>query len=190
MIWNKELLDDYLNGKDRTVDTNEYLLMLEFINEIRPDIIIDSGTYKGASGYILKTGYNEAEVYSIDNTDNQNYYPKEETTKEEHGMYLPDNVEFLTHGYEVHVPEIIEKNPNKEIFIFWDAGKNSFKVMNQIEMSHKYRTRYIAFHDSGKIQRSVRRAIKRAEQLGLYKIIKEDIKSCPRKGISVLELIE
>ena len=188
MKWNKELLDDYLKGKDRTVDSNEYLLMLEFISEIKPDIIIDVGTYKGASGYILKTGYNEAEVYSIDNINSQDYYPKEETPKEEHGKYLPDNVEFLTHGYEVGVPEIIEKNYGKNIFIFWDAGKNSFKVMNQIEMSYKYKIKHIAFHDSGKIQRSVRRAIKRTEQLGMYEIVKENIESCSKKGITILEI--
>ena len=189
MKWNKELLDDYLAEKDRTVDTNEYLLMLEFINKTKPDIILDVGTYKGASGYILKNNLSLATVYSIDNTDSPNYYPKEEATKEEHGMYLPKDVLFLKHGYEVHVPEIVEKNHGKKIFIFWDAGKNSFKVMNQIEMSYKYKIKYIAFHDSGKVQRTVRRAIKRAEQLGMYKILKEDIESCPKKGLTILQLV-
>lgn len=187
MKWNKELLDDYLTDKDRTVDTNEYLLMLEFIKEINPDIIIDVGTYKGASGYVLKTGYPDATVISIDNIDSQDYYAKEETSKEEHGKYLPDNVMFLTHGYEVGVPETIERNHDSNIFIFWDAGKNSFKVMNQIEMSYKYKIKHIAFHDSGTIQRSVRRAIKRAEQLGMYEIIKEDL-SCPKKGLTILKI--
>lgn len=187
-IWNKQKLDEYLKDKNRTVDSNEYLLMLEFINEITPDIILDVGTYKGASGYILKVGYNKAKVYSIDNIDSPNYYPKEEATREEHGIFLPEDVEFLKHGYEVHVPEIIEKNNGKNVFIFWDAGKNSFKVMNQIELSYKYRVPYIAFHDSGKIQRTVRRAIKRAEQLGMYEIIKEDIESCPKKGLTILKI--
>jgi len=188
MKWTKEKLNSYLEDKDRTVDSNEYLLMLEFISETKPDIIIDVGTYKGASGNIIKVENEDIEVISIDNIDSQNYYPKEEASKEEHGIYLPDNINFLTHGYEVHVPEIIEKNYGKNIFIFWDAGKNSFKVMNQIEMSHKYRIKHIAFHDSGRIQRSVRRAIKRAEQLGMYKIIKEDIESCPKKGLSILKI--
>jgi len=60
----------------------------------------------------------------------------------------------------------------------------------QLELSYKNKIKYIAIHDSGIKQRTVRRALTRAEQLGWYKIIDEDITSCKKKGLSILELIE
>lgn len=190
MIWNRKSLQKYLLSKQRSVHVDEYLLLIEFINKIRPETLIDIGTYLGDSGYILGTCCDSIKnIISIENIDSPEYYHKPEATKEEHGKYLPKGAIFLTKGYEKGIlDELIKQHPNA--FVFWDAGKNSLKVIKQLELSHKNKIKYIAFHDSSEIQNSVRKAIKRAQRLGWYKIILEDINSCPEKGISILELIE
>lgn len=189
MRWTKEKLEQFLWNKNRCVDVNEYLLLIEFINKIRLEVIIDVGTYLGASGYILGTCCDSIKkIYSIENTNSPEYYPKPEATKEEHGKYLPNDAIFLRNGYEDGVLDSLIKTGDE--FVFFDAGKNSIKVYRQIELSYRNKIKHIAFHDSGKIQRTVRRAIKRAEKIGWYKIIEENIKSCPKKGISILELME
>lgn len=172
----------------RGVDIAEYELLIRFINKIRPDTIIDIGTYLGHSGYILGTCCDSIKhIYSIENTLSEEYFPKEEAPPEEHGKYLPKNAVFLTHGYNNGVlDELLKKHPNA--MIFWDAGKNTYKVYGQLVLSYKNKVKYVAFHDSGKIQRTVRRAIKKVEKLGWYVRIEEDIESCPKKGISILKL--
>ncbi len=188
MKWNRERLSDYLNDKkERSVDIDEYLLLIDFINEIRPSTIIDIGTYLGTSGFILSTCCSSIKhSYSIDNIDSPEYYPKEEAGKEEHGKFLHKKTIFLKKGYEDGVLDALIKT-HPDAFVFWDAGKNSLKVIRQLELSWKNKITYIAIHDSGKIQKSVRRAIKRAEKIGWYETIKEDIESCPRKGITILK---
>ena len=84
--------------------------------------------------------------------------------------------------------QLINKHPNA--FVFWDAGKNTIKVMHQIKLSYECKIRYIAFHDSGKIQRSVRRAIKKAEFDGMYRIVHENLESDPKKGITIMKLVD
>lgn len=189
MKWNRDELEKFLWNKNRSVDVNEYLLLIQFINKIRPEVIIDVGTYLGASGYILGTCCDSIKkVYSIENINSPEYYPKSEAIKEEHGMYLPEDAVFLKNGYENGVLDSLIKTGDE--FVFFDAGKNSIKVYRQLELSRENKIKHIAFHDSGTIQRTVRRAIKRAEKLGWYKILAEDTKSCPKKGISILELIK
>ena len=180
MEWNKESIEEFLSTqKERSIDINEYMLLIDFINEIRPDIIIDIGTYLGHSGYILGTCCDSIKnIISIENIDS-----------EEHGKYLPRDAVFLTKGYENGVfNDLIKEHPNA--FVFWDAGKNTIKVLRQIILSHKNNVKYIALHDSGNKQRTVRRAINRAVDLGWYKILKEDIDSCLSKGITIMERIE
>lgn len=185
--WDINKLKEFLSTQEmRNVDIAEYELLIKFINKIKPDTIIDVGTYLGHSGYILGTCCDSIKnIISIENIHSQEYFPKEEASPEEHGKYLPKEAVFLTDGYEKGIfDDLIKKYPNS--FIFWDAGKNSIKVMRQIQLSYKNKVKYIAFHDSGKIQRTVRRAIMRAEKLGLYQIIDENIDSCPKKGVSIL----
>lgn len=189
MYWNKEELEKYLEDKqERSVDINEYMLLIEFLDKIKPEVIIDIGTYLGASAYILSKCCNK--TYTIDNINSPEYYEKPEATKEEHSKYIDrKNTTFMTKGYDNGVLEgILQFHP--DAFIFWDAGKNTYKVIRQLELSYNNNVKYIAVHDSGTVQRTVRRALKRAEQLGWYKIIKEDIISCRNKGISILERIE
>lgn len=189
--WTKESIEEFLSTQTmRRIEPLEYFLLIKFIKQIRPDTVIDVGSYLGHSGYILATCCDSIkDSYSIENIDRSDYYPKEEAEKEDHGKFLHPSTTFLTHGYENGILDgIIKKHPNA--FVLYDAGKNTLKIMDQIRLSYKNKIKYIAFHDSGKIQRSVRRAIKRVEQVGMYKIIKEDIDSCPKKGISILELMK
>ena len=190
MNWSKEKLKEYLKDKERSVDVNEYVLLIEFINKIKPSTLIDIGTYLGASGYVLGTCCDSIKyLFSIENINSPDYYPKPEAEKEDHGKYLPENAVFLKKGYENGVlKKLIHEH--KDAFVFWDAGKNTMKVIRQLELSYINKVKYIALHDSGKEQRTVRRAIKRAEQLGWYKIISEDVESCPNKGVTILEIIE
>ena len=128
MKWNKKTLREYLRGKEeRSVHIEEYLLLINFINKIRPDTIIDIGTYLGSSGYILGTCCDSIKnIYSIENIDTLEYYPKPEATKKEHGKYLPEKAVYLTEGYDNGVLEgLINKHPNA--FVLWDAGKNTWK---------------------------------------------------------------
>lgn len=183
--WTKDSLEQYLSDKkERSVDINEYLHLIEFINKIRPTTLIDIGTYLGASGYILGT-CSEAiqQIYSIDNIDSPDYTPKPEASVEEHGKYLSKDAIFLREGYENGVLESLIKN-GKE-FVFWDAGKNFNKVMRQIELSYKCKIKYIAIHDTN--VPTVRRAIRRVEKLKWYKIYDEELNNT-EKGVSVLEL--
>ncbi|MBE3094985.1 MAG: hypothetical protein IMZ52_08120 [Actinobacteria bacterium] len=188
--WNKDRLDWYLlDKKQRSVDVNEYLLLIDYINKIQPKVLIDIGTYKGTSGYILGTCCDSIEnVISIDNIDSPDYCEKEETKKEEHGIFLPDGAIFLKDGYENNLTNLI-RNPN-ETFIFWDAGKNTMKVMDQLKRSYDLKIKHIALHDSGGVQATVRRAIARAVRFKWYDIIEEDVTSCKEKGVTILELIE
>ena len=189
MIWNKQTLETYLQDKQtRSVAVEEYLLLIGFINKIQPKTIIDIGTYKGTSGYILGTCCDSiVHVYSIDNIDSPEYYPKEEATREEHGIFLPKNAMFIKNGYENNLKDLI-KDGNE--FVFWDAGKNTMKVMDQLKRSYDLKVRHIALHDSGVDQGSVRRAILRAVRFKWYRIIEEDIVSCKEKGVSILQRIE
>ncbi len=164
------------------------ILLIGFINRIQPKTLIDIGTYKGTSGYILGTCCDSiVHVYSIDNIDSPEYTPKEDATREEHGIYLPENAIFIKTGYE-KLSELIT-NPD-ETFIFWDAGKNTMKVMDQLKRIYDLKIKYVAFHDSGEVQATVRRAILRAVRFKWYEIIEEDIDSCKEKGVTVLKLIE
>ena len=186
--WDRESLEIWLKDKDvRTLNINEYLLLIDFINKIKPDTVVDIGTFLGASGYVIGTCCESIKnLYSIDNINSPEYYPKPEATKEEHGKYLPDNAIFLTCGYENYVlKDIIKQHP--DAFVFWDAGKNTLKVINQLKMSYDYNIKYIAIHDTGLMR--VRKAIRRAERMKWYRIIEEDIESDPDKGITIMELI-
>ena len=189
MIWTKDKLEWYLlDKKERSVDVNEYLLLIAFINKIKPKTFIDIGTYKGTSGYILGTCCDSIEkVISIDNIDSPEYTPKEEAKPEEHGQFLPENAIFIKNGYENNLKSLILDGNE---FVFWDAGKNTMKVMNQLDMSYGLGIKHIAIHDSGEEQATVRKAIKRAVRFGWYKIIDEDITSCKKKGITILKLKE
>lgn len=189
MKWTKKSLEKFLSTQEmRSVDITEYELLINFINKIRPSTIIDVGTYLGHSGYILGTCCDSIKnIISIENIHSEEYFAKEEASPEEHGKYLPKEAIFLTEGYENGVFDgLIKKHP--DAFVFFDAGKNSIKVMRQIELSYKNNVKYVSFHDSGKVQRTVRRAIMRAEKLGWCVRIEEDIDSCPKKGISILEI--
>jgi predicted O-methyltransferase YrrM len=183
--WTKDKLEDYLKDKvERSVSINEYLLLTEFINKIRPTTLIDIGTYLGASGYILGTCCETIQqIYSIDNIDSLDYTPKPEAPIEEHGKYLSKDAIFLREGYENGVLESLIKNRNE--FVFWDAGKNFNKVMRQIELSYKLKIKYIAIHDTN--VSTVRRAIRKVEKLKWYKICEEEL-SNQEKGVSVMEL--
>ena len=184
--WNKEKLEEFLKDKQRTIAVEEYLLLIDFINEIRPKVFIDIGTYLGASGFVLGTCCDSIqEIYSIENIDSKEYYQKDEATREEHGKFLPKEAKFLTNGYENNLSNLI-KTGNE--FVLWDAGKNTLKVMNQLKRSYDLKIKYIAFHDSGEIQGTVRKSILRAVRFKWYKILKEDIRNCPEKGITILEL--
>lgn len=190
MDWTKEKLEEFLKDKDRSVDVDEYLLLIDFINRIKPSTLIDIGSYLGASGYILGTCCDSIKyLFSIENIDTPDYYPKPEAEKEDHGKYLPDNAIFLTKGYENGVfQKLIHEH--KDAFVFWDAGKNTNKVLRQLELSYNNNVKYIALHDSGKIQRTVRRALLRAEYLNWYDVIEENITSCPSKGVTILERLD
>ena len=187
--WNKKKLEEFLKDKQtRSVAIDEYLLLIGFINKIQPTTLIDIGTYKGTSANILGTCCDSiVHVYSIDNIDSPDYYSKEEATREEHGIYLPKNVVFIKNGYENNLQNLI-KDGNE--FVFWDAGKNTMKVMNQLQRSYDLKIKHVAFHDSGVDQGSVRRAILRAVRFKWYRIIEEDIVSCKEKGVSILQRIE
>lgn len=186
MVWTKRKLEDFLKDKkERSVDINEYLLLTKFINKVKPEAIIDIGTYLGSSGYILGTCCDSImEVWSIDNIDSPEYYPKPDATKEEHGKYLPEDSVFITDGYEKNLAGLIDDGTE---FVFWDAGKNSMKVIDQFKRSYDLKIKHIAIHDSN--VKSVRRAIKQCVKKGWYKIIEEDITSCPEKGVTILQLV-
>jgi len=190
MIWDRERLEGYLKDKQqRSIHIDEYILLIEFINQIRPTTFIDIGTYLGTSCHILGTCCDSINnVYTIDNIDSVNYTEKEESKKEDHGIYVPSNCIFLKNGYENGILDSLIKDGNE--FVLWDAGKNTLKVYNQIELSHKLKIKYISIHDSGLIQNTVRRAINQCIRRGWYKIIKEDIESDPKKGVSILELVD
>jgi len=184
--WTKENLEEYLKDKvERSVSIDEYLLLIEFINKIRPTTLIDIGTYLGASGYILGTCCEAIQqIYSIDNIDSPDYTPKPEAPVEEHGKYLSKNTIFLREGYENSVLDSLIKNGNE--FVFWDAGKNFNKVIRQVELSYKNKIRYIAIHDTNVA--TVRRAIRKVEKMKWYRICEEEL-SNQEKGVSILELI-
>jgi len=163
--------------------------MIKHIQQIRPKILIDIGTYLGASGFVLGTCCDSIEkVYSIDNIHSQSYTPKDEAPIEEHGKFLPEDAIFLKNGYETDLPVIAKEIEPKEAFIFLDAGKNTLKVIHQLRMIKDLGFPYVAVHDSGHIQRSVQRAIKHLEKEGLIEIIDEDLVSSPKKGVSVLKI--
>jgi len=187
VTWDKVKIEEFLKDKkERSLDINEYLLLIKFINKIRPDTIIDIGTYLGASGYILGTCCDSIKkVYSIDNIECPNYCEKDEAKREEHGKYLTSDMIFLKNGYENNLTNLIK---SKNEFVFWDAGKNSEKVLNQIHMSHNLGIKYIALHDVN--VKSVKRVINYIKDLYLYKIIEEDIESCPEKGVIIFEIME
>lgn len=188
--WTNDALTEYLSDKQmRSVHVAEYGLLIDYINKIMPDTVIDVGTYRGSSGYILGTCCDSIKyLYSIENIDSPEYYSKPESTKEQHGEYLPKDAIFITTGYDNTLGRIVKEHPN--CFVFWDAGKNTMKVMGQIQLSYHLGVKHIAFHDSGMEQKTVRRAIKRACRMGLYKIVAEDIESCPSKGVTILERID
>jgi len=185
MEWTEYKLKEYLEDKqNRSVHYKEYLLLIGFIKKIQPDTIIDIGTFMGASGHILGTCCDSIKnIYSIDNINSSEYVDKEETSKKEHGKYLPEGSVFLTDGYNNNLEKLIKLYPNA--FVFWDAGKNTIKVIGQLELSYNNNIKYIALHDTG--LRRVRRAINRAINLGWYTIVSEDITSCPNKGVTILK---
>jgi hypothetical protein len=189
MQWNKESLEEYLRDKQqRSVAVEEYLLVIEHINQLRPKVLIDIGTYKGASGFILGTCCDSIkQVYSIDNINSQSYTPKDEATPEEHGKCLPKGAIFLKNGYETDLPVICKEIEPKEAFIFLDAGKNTLKVIHQLRMIKELGFVHVTVHDSGRIQKSVRRAILHLEKEGLLELVAEDITSAPTKGVSILK---
>lgn len=186
MNWNKEKLEKYLNGKEnRSVDIGEYITLISFIKKIRPTTLIDIGTYLGSSGYILGTCCDSIEnIYSIDNIDSSDYYPKPETPKEEHGMYLPNNAIFLKKGYDNGVLDrLIEKHP--DAFVFWDAGKNPLKVLGQFKISYENNIKYIALHDTN--LKRVRKVINRVTRMNWYEIIEDNVDSCSSKGVTIFK---
>ena len=80
MNWDKNSLEEYLiDKKERSIDVNEYLLVIDFINKIKPSVIIDIGTYLGTSAYILSKCCKK--TYTIENINSPDYYPKPEATK-------------------------------------------------------------------------------------------------------------
>ena len=188
--WTIESISGWLSDKQqtRTIHPSEYICLIEHIFKTKPSTIIDIGTYLGTSGYILGTCCDSIKkVYSIDNINSPGYTEKLEATREDHGKYLPENCIFLKNGYEQDLTKELIGNPN-ETFLFWDAGKNFVKVLNQIKLSFDFNVRYIALHDSNVM--TVRRAIDRANKLKWYKTISEDYNSCPEKGVTILEKYE
>jgi len=187
MKWNKETLEEFLDDKQKkSLHINEYLLLIDFIRKIKPDTIVDVGTYLGASGYILGTCCDSIKyIYSIENTDTPEYYPKPEATKEEHGKYLTDDTIFLTKGYMTRdFYNIMKEHP--DAFVFWDAGKATEKVLGQLKLSYRLKIKYIAFHDTGigfreENPRPTHKALDIAIENRWYKIICEDLESSPKK---------
>jgi hypothetical protein len=188
-MWTKETLEEFLLDKqNRSVDVEEYLLMINYINILKPTTIIDIGTFMGTSGYILgKSCPSIKKIYSIDNINSPEYFEKDDATKADHGKYLPNDAVFLKEGYENGVLEqIVNNNPN--CFVFWDAGKNPIKVTRQLELSKQLGIKHLAVHDTG--LKKVNKVIERINRFGWYKTVLEDITSCPKKGVTIMELVE
>ena len=102
--WNEDLLKDWFNDKfkKRTLTINEYVFITKFIRELEPQIIIDVGTFLGASGYILGTSSpNLEKLYALEHHEGPTYTgPYKGLVKtEDYGKYLPEYAIFKTWGY-------------------------------------------------------------------------------------------
>lgn len=182
--WDREKLEEFLKDKERAVTVDEYMLLIDFLEDLKPEVIVDIGTYLGASAYVLSRCCKH--TYTIDNINSPEYYDKPEAKKEDHAKYIDrSNTTFMTKGYENGIfDDLAGKHP--DMFVFWDAGKNTMKVLRQFELSYANSIYYIAIHDSSR--KSVRRAINRAKKLGWYQVLKENTDN-PDKGLTILEMI-
>lgn len=191
--WDKDKIEDWLSDKftKRGLDIEEYEFITKTIREeIKPTIIIDVGTFLGISGYIIGTSSpNINKLYAIEHHNGPTFSGpyKNLVTVEDYGKYLPEHTIFKTYGYEKDLEPILCEHQGDNIFVFFDAGKNSIRVFDQISLSHKYKVPFIAFHDTN--IRSVKRAIKHSINIGLYELYKEYRGDEKYKGIIILRRI-
>ena len=191
--WDEEKLQQWFKDKfrKRGLDICEYVFLTKFIREIEPEIVIDVGTFLGASGYILGTSSPKLKkLYALEHHHGSTYSgPYKGLVKtEDYGKYLPEYAIFKTIGYEIDLEPILKEHEGGDVFIFFDSGKNPMRIFHQVQMCYQYKIRYIAFHDTKTPQ--VRRGIKRVKELGLYRIHSEclDAPDEGKKGVTILEL--
>ena len=102
----KRLRDKQDKFKKRTLTIKEYIFISIFIRKLKPSVIIDIGTFLGASGYILGTSSANLEyLYALEHHEGPTYGgPYKGTTTDDYGKYLPNYAIFKTYGYENTFP--------------------------------------------------------------------------------------
>jgi hypothetical protein len=182
--------------KRRGVNVDEYLFLIEFLNEVNPEVIIDVGCFYGVSTYILGTSSKNLKgLFCIENIDSPNFveYVREgkPIPKSDYGKFKPEGTIFLTHGYENDLPPLLEQHPGA--FVFLDSVKLPDRVLDELMICYKGKAKYVAVHDTCKRYKHPRRAVKYVVDKHLFKILGEtcieernDIKV---KGVTILERI-
>lgn len=191
--WTKKSIEEWLSDKfnKRGLNIDEYVTLTKFLREdYKPNVVVDVGTFLGASGYILGTASPNLEhLYAIEHNKGPTFEGpyKRLVTEADYGKYLPEYCIFKEYGYEYDLPGILESHRDDDVFVFFDAGKNSLRIMHQCMLARDYGIKYIGFHDTN--IPSVKRVINRAIHIGLYRKVLENIGDGKSKGIVILELV-
>ena len=191
--WTYEKIVEFLKDKekDRGVDPGELLTLSKFIKDHRFKRIFELGTFLGASGYIIGTSSPDIEVFvssDIGRQEMDKYNKKHRWDYDDYGKYLPSGTIYIEGDFRDNMDTILKKY--KPEFVFLDDGHTPNAIWEQLMLCYNNNVKYVALHDTGKIVRKVRRAVKRAINTGMYKMILENLESCPEKGISFLERVE
>lgn len=189
--WDEEKLKEYLEDKEkeRGIDIKELLLLSKFIREHKFKVMYDLGTFLGVSGYIIGTSSPHTEtLISSDIAEHEIKLGWEHKWDyQTYGMYLPKDAIFERGDFRLLMDNHLKKH--KPEFVFLDDGHTPRAIWDQFNICYKNKVRYIAIHDSGKIVKKVRRSMKAIISKNMYKILFEDIESCPEKGITFLEIV-
>jgi hypothetical protein len=189
--WTADKLEDYLKDKERErgIDIQELLHLSAFVRKHKFESMFDLGTFLGISGYIIGTASpNTKTLISSDiGKFEMELGKKHKWDYDTYGMYLPKEAIYIEGDYRKVMDGILEKY--KPEFVFLDDGHKPRWVFEQISLCYKHKVPYVAIHDTGHKVRKVRHAMKGAISNNMYKIIFEDIDTCPEKGISFLERI-
>jgi len=180
MLWTLDNINKFLDDstKRRGVDPTEYEFLSKHLNQLNIDVFVDVGCFLGVSTHILGTSIkNPKVIYAIEDIDSETFCPYlidgKPIEKREYCKYAPKGTIFKKQGYHYELPSILNEHKDDIVFVFLDAVKKQFWVMEELEMCYIGGADYVAVHDTSIWYKHPRKAMKRSIRFGWFELMDE-----------------